>query len=531
MHGRVQLPHAEQLYRVSDFDACARWQRRTQHEPGGRCEPLSAGELEASRAVLSASPRLNRLMARLREGRRGVRIALFGASVSEQGGCIGESPAKRCMQHGKDGWLMRFGSWLEATWPRAEHQLRNYAKDMTSARSFIACLYSLLAADPDLVILEMCSMAYVQKKKDVETLARALLALPSAPALLYINICDWCHTRPNGSRVLLDAYRREGGHHPSDSVESFTGQLAHHYNQSVVSMRAALSARVHDARLQGRCPFRHHRHRIRGVYKVVSPSLPDVGGDGLHPYDGPLANAHIAAAMANWLHTATLVTPLTRDHEPAAEPLLPPAVASARRAAGACLTVGPDRVGHDSGMAAWSTAHCGGSQSQCDNEPPDEVTLGSCSAALPTPRVWFHCARWPPGPAAKESPAAVALSPGATLRVHVISTERISALKAASSALTQHTLYLEYATSWEGMGRVEAWCSRGCSCPAGLSIDAHVETKQADARISSFKVHKIEQVKLGPSSAPCTLSLRVLPSTSSGGYQFRVRSVSFSRAV
>ena len=125
----------------------------------------------------------------------------------------------------------------------------------------------------------------------------------------------------------------------------------------------------------------------------------------------------------------------------------------------------------------------------------------------------------------------MALSPGATLRLHVISAERISALKAALSALTQHTLYLEYATSWEGMGRVEAWCSRGCSCPAGLSIDAHVETKQADARISSFKVHKIEQVKLGPSSAPCTLSLRVLPSTSSGGYQFRVRSVSFSRAV
>ena len=103
-----------------------------------------------------------------------MRIAAIGASLTQQGGCFvpqegrcrhyaakelaAEEPLGPTEVPKRSGWFVRFGHWLNATWPGA-HQLHNAGADMTPAGGFAGCLYSILPRELDLVILEFGSMA------------------------------------------------------------------------------------------------------------------------------------------------------------------------------------------------------------------------------------------------------------------------------------------------------------------------------------------------------------------------------------
>ena len=308
----VLLPHADWLYRSADFAECIRWRNRTQDQgaPPAPCDMLDKRELNSSLAVTTHS--LTALASKLASG-RAVRIAAIGASLTQQGGCIEQNG--RCTQYsggGRPGWLLRFFQWLNATWPNSHHFLFNGGRDMTPAGGFVGCLYTWLPRALDLVVLEFGSMAYAQKIRDMDLLVRTLRSLPRPPALLFLTARPWCHTRPNGSTVLLEQYNQESRHQPDrgEGVEHYCDFLATESRQSAISMHRALRDRVYADRLRGRCPFQKHG--------TLPLSVPDVAHDGTHAFASPLGDAHLAAAMAHWLHR--LVTRRSEAQRPADTP-------------------------------------------------------------------------------------------------------------------------------------------------------------------------------------------------------------------
>ena len=133
------------------------------------------------------------------------------------------------------------------------------------------------------------------------------------------------------------------------------------------------------------------------------------------------------------------------------------------------------------------------------------------------PTVWFAC-KWSLSTFSKRknSPAVVALVPGATARVLVKlhNTEEDTAVA------------LQYLASYVGMGRVSASCGGGCACALQI-IDAH----RPSVRASTWVEHefKITPRKSGGRRrtdgvrSACILRLVLLNATSSNATRFSVR--------
>lgn len=117
----------------------------------------------------------------------------------------------------------------------------------------------------------------------------------------------------------------------------------------------------------------------------------------------------------------------------------------------------------------------------------------------------------------KKSPGVLALVPGATLHFAVDS--RMSVRGGMASVVTVN---IEHLVSYESMGIATVRCVGGCSC-ATQRIDAH--RTDAHRNVSVFLQHSFE---LRGTSDKCGLQLQVLPETSSGGYKFKVRTVTLA---
>mmetsp|Transcript_20457 Transcript_20457/g.46850 ORF Transcript_20457/g.46850 Transcript_20457/m.46850 type:complete len:102 (+) Transcript_20457:1-306(+) len=81
---------------------------------------------------------------------------------------------------------------------------------------------------------------------------------------------------------------------------------------------------------------------------------------------------------------------------------------------------------------------------------------------------------------------------------------------------------IEHLTSYEGMGRVAVHCVGGCSC-APQTIDAH--RVDAHRNVSVFLQHTFN---ISGGSPTCGVQLQVLNATSSGGYKFKVRTITLT---
>jgi hypothetical protein len=131
------------------------------------------------------------------------------------------------------------------------------------------------------------------------------------------------------------------------------------------------------------------------------------------------------------------------------------------------------------------------------------------------PPVWVFCELSLSKYASRKiSPAAVALVPGATMRV---------TLDLHEAARTEASL--EVLASYEGMGIVRVECLGGCAC-IPLNIDAHRPENHA----STWTRHSLV---LATSKEPrnarsCILQVSLLHATSSGGTRFSLRSVLLS---
>ena len=168
--------------------------------------PLPRAVLERGITHMASAASVQRLMHRLQHGLP-VSVGVLGASVGQLGGCLTQK-GQRCMDTrfdqstglwhgGRNGYFARFFLNMNATWPHRHHQFYNGAVDATPAHMFAECLHSLLPSGrlPDLMLLEFGSMARSTNLPRTELLVRTLLALPTAPTILFFTVREWCPAR------------------------------------------------------------------------------------------------------------------------------------------------------------------------------------------------------------------------------------------------------------------------------------------------------------------------------------------------
>lgn len=178
--------------------------------------------------------------------------------------------------------------------------------------------------------------------------------------------------------------------------------------------------------------------------------------------------------------------------------------------------------------------------------------VGRTSASLRNflfspPRTWFWCYySLALDPAhQKKSPGVVALVPGATLHARldtrmnhwgsrdqvgaVVSWEFCCVIRMHHSEATRAQTTpevvkasIEHLTSYEGMGRAMIRCVDGCACEP-QTIDAH--RVDAHRNVSVFLQHTLT---ITGGSPTCGVQLQVLNESSSGGFKFKVRTITLT---
>lgn len=149
--------------------------------PGDRlCQEYGYNALRRSRAFEGSGYDLRRIIAKAEAGLP-IRIASLGGSNTA---CRGVDR--------KDCWPQRFFDAWNATWPHPENALFNGAVPATGSSYFAFCYMHHIPQDVDLVILEYAvnDSRYwnPQGAKYAEFLFRALLNLPSRPALMWLAV-------------------------------------------------------------------------------------------------------------------------------------------------------------------------------------------------------------------------------------------------------------------------------------------------------------------------------------------------------
>ena len=130
------------------------------------------------------------------------------------------------------------------------------------------------------------------------------------------------------------------------------------------------------------------------------------------------------------------------------------------------------------------------------------------------PPVWFAC-KWSLSPfgSRKQSPAVVALVPGATAHVTI-----------ELHGVRRSELSLEYLASYAQMGRVSVECYGGCSC-ASQTIDAH----RPGVRASTWEQHQLELSLSHRTNKACLMRVVLLHASSSNSTRFSVRGLKIRR--
>lgn len=562
---RLQVRASERgTSRPPALPACRDYGAALARPPQGR---LDAEALNRSLTYAGTSSAWHGLFSRLEAGRP-VTVGVLGASVAQNGGCLSQ-PGKRCMAYAgrqpgqKLGWAVGLFDWLNQSWPHPEHVLANGATDATAMQHTAPCLFSHIPPSVNLAILEFGSMAPLLEVDAIEIIVRALLALPSKPAVVLLSVRKW-----HAAATTLAS--RNFVPWPLDEdnswlvVEESTMRVCRHYGIACLSVHRMLLPLV-----LGRRPG----FRLADV----------VGTDGLHPINSNHGWKYITQALEHLLASShaewrqgwrPMAAQAAAPMSSAAGASLPPALLTkaAKQSAASCFAFNPTGKAHGSGHAnvgdfgreldqmyaplRWRSAWCRDEPPQASAlpEPCTAPLVQSCpdvreDAAyerfmLTPPRVWVYCGVSLSPKSRKLSPGVVAVVPGAVLRTWIpVSqfkmqqcTERHThgSLANRSTELGDGAIVarIRYLKSYAGgMGTVRLTCFGRCRCVPTV-IDAHyrgshghtlsvfVETNVSIRQAcGSIRQHGHAQQQA------CGIQLFVLNTTSSGGHKFKARSI------
>uniref|UniRef100_A0A7S0L7P8 Uncharacterized protein n=1 Tax=Coccolithus braarudii TaxID=221442 RepID=A0A7S0L7P8_9EUKA len=193
-----------------------------------------------------------------------------------------------------------------------------------------------------------------------------------------------------------------------------------------------------------------------------------------------------------------------------------------------CATLAHDVAASSEGSWRRTAVGWGGGirQPSCPSLEVPQTEYQAFLTHPPTRWMWCEHSLSPQQLQRKISPGVVALKPGSVLDL-LLPDEG----ERGASTLRATLVFLR---SYEGMGRVSLNCIHACSCAPEL-LDGHEVNQYVNA--SGFAEHEWEinlpaasqhdsPVKpIGAAQPLCAIRLRILSSTSSGGYKFKVRQV------
>ena len=166
-----------------------------------------------------------------------------------------ETTPRRCSAF-PSGFLMRFFSWMNKTFPNPQHKVENAAAAATAPQHVLTCLFTFVPPSADIVFLEFGSTAKLMKGNGVELLVRTLLSLPSRPVVVFLTVRCWCRSKSCQHRAgapLLDyAYNAtptsSGLWAPSvwQNAEDIYEAICRHYGAVCLSQFAALAPLVYS---------------------------------------------------------------------------------------------------------------------------------------------------------------------------------------------------------------------------------------------------------------------------------------------
>uniref|UniRef100_A0A7S3W8L1 SGNH hydrolase-type esterase domain-containing protein n=1 Tax=Emiliania huxleyi TaxID=2903 RepID=A0A7S3W8L1_EMIHU len=536
---------------------------------------LPPSVLASSLRHMASDAALAPLTSRLRHGKP-IHIGVLGASVAADGGCL-EQKYARCMTPR----FQREGMWVHAlrvinqSWPHAEHKLYNGAVDATPAQQFRQCMHGLLPPSPHLIFLEFGSMARFLNLVQTELLVRQLLSLPSAPALVFFTVREFCATAHLAWKMKHTPHKEE----PDLPADKGPHARAEHAFESLCEQ--------YDLT----CLSYYHAFAPLYLQRAANFTRADVAADCLHPTTGRFGTAYARAIVRHWIGRAAASVRLAPGrHQHQRRELPPPAMEGTR----ALLQSGKLHPGSarcfafrsvesaSSGKARsrarveqmrWGSAHCGTGEwmGQCvhsrpSNHPGERTScpVSRSVGAAPASSVrhgWFACdyalvfnrtsGEYVRG---KRTDGVVALRPGATIEFGVAveawrPLRRKEPLEAGRDAanLPRACATLHYLTSYERQGRAAVSCFGSCRCDPFV-LDAHSRPSRGGRRVSITAERGVElSVSNDPSrpsegasstsihrrstgEASCYMRLRLLNETSSGGHHFKLQMLTVTLA-
>ena len=141
----------------------------------------------------------------------------------------------------------------------------------------------------------------------------------------------------------------------------------------------------------------------------------------------------------------------------------------------------------------------------------------SCAVSAALPQLVLRSSGFNYTDEGRGKPGLVATQAGASVTLCV-----------ASKGSGGSAVFVGYLESYEGMGRAAVSCANRCECGSGQVLDAHAPAQ----RVSVTAVRPVQVVmRRGDASASrvgkscCELTLRVLPTSASGGSKFKVMSL------
>lgn len=495
---------------------------RSQHK---RARVLNTSSLND--AILSHGSHWPRLVSRLRSGAP-IAMGVIGASVAQNAGCLTQ-PGKRCMQLSgrapstRTGWAVRMLQKINQSYPHHGHRIHNAAADATPAAAVLKCLGTHLPRRLDLVIIEFGSMAPFMEPglASVEGMVRSLLVAYPSSEIVILSVHKWCEQSDVGDPLFYRDGEQLGvrAGSPWERVEQETLRVCRRYKTTCVS--------VH----KGLLPLVQRREPGFDVLDLV-------GRDCLHPINGRFGVDYIEQMLGHAFERAETDTAMVQSGGVAgdggAQLTAPLHAANLLSASHECLSF-LDRASQRNSLLKWTTTWCPSNDSAAtagaatgDGKERGCVSkhdharcpVGSSSKAKygaflsSPPPVWFEC-KWSLSPFGrrKQSPAVVALVPGATARVTI-----------ELHGVRRTELSLEYLASYAQMGRVSAACYGGCAC-ASQSIDAH----RPGVRASTWEQHQFELSLSHRKNTACVLQLVLLHASSSDSTRFSVRGLKLRR--
>ena len=515
---------ARQRSAAAEALAKARCRMEQEGRSHKRARVLNASSL--NNAILNFGSRWPHLVSRLRSGAP-IAMGVIGASVAQNAGCLTQ-PGKRCMQMSgqtswtRTGWAVRMLQKINQSYPHHGHRIHNMAADATPAAEVLKCLGTHLPQRLDLVIVEFGSMARFMGGEiaSVEGMVRFLLANFPSAEIVILSVHAWCEQNDAGDPLFYRDGEQLGmlAGSPWERVEQETLRVCRRYATTCVSVHKGLLPLV---------------QRHEPGFDVLDL----VGRDCLHPVNGRHGVDYIEQMLGYAFERAEADTAMIQSvvaGDGGARLTAPLHAANLHPTSHECLTF-LDRAGQRDSLLQWTTTWCPSNDSAATaGAATSDGKKGSCvskhgharcpvgsssrakySAFLSSPPpVWFAC-KWSLSPFGlrKQSPAVVALVPGATARAMI-----------ELHGVRRTELSLEYLASYAQMGRVAAACYGGCSC-ASQTIDAH----RPGVRASTWEQRQFELSLSHHTNTACVLQLVLLHSSSSDSTRFSVRGLKLRR--